>query len=88
LNARLQGLPEFWVGAVLGDRFTIVKHIEAGGYGRGWVAVDGSTGSRVFLKTFRSGGLLPPPTYTPHTRSTHAHRVGVGVLFFGAPHGG
>lgn len=59
LGAYPKGLTEFWVGTRLGDQFTIVKHIEAGGYGRGWVAVDGVTGRQVFLKTFRSGRDRP-----------------------------
>lgn len=41
------------VGAVLCDKWEIVKYLQSGSYGHGYKAKDVSTGSEVFIKIFR-----------------------------------
>lgn len=36
------------------NRYRIIKYIESGGIGNGWVAVDETTNQNVFLKTYKS----------------------------------
>ncbi len=36
------------------NRYRIIRYIESGGIGNGWVAVDETDGRNVFLKTYKS----------------------------------
>jgi hypothetical protein len=52
-TASQPGLPEYFVGTRLCDRWSIERFIQAGSFGRGWVARDHKEGRDVFIKTFR-----------------------------------
>lgn len=63
-----------FVGAVLAERFQIVRYIESGAFGRGWVGTDtkgADPEKRIFIKTFRSASDRPSPT----DAKAHEHMV-------------